>query len=546
MSLDPVSALPDTPHGAVTQRDRLAAIDPLLVVIALVSLVVYVLHGFDKALGRDLGVYAYGGQRFLEGDPPYVGILNRAGPLAHALPGVGIWLGRLVGVADVHGARGFFMLMAVACVCLVYVVTRDLTRSRAAAVVAATAFLGFQGFLDLATNGPREKTAMVLFLLGVLLAVLHRRWATSGACIALGTLTWQPVFFVAVVTAVTAALLAPDQRRQALGRIVIGGTVPTLIVVAYYAAQSAVHTFLEGFVLINAQYTVQPSPLSHADAVWTDLRSGYGASLWVIVLGLVAVPVVGVLSLPHAWRLHERTAATWVALGAGWVAGLGWSAVAFNAWMDLFVMLPLAALGVGGVAARMFRALDLRAAAAVAAALALAGTAYATVFSVSTRGDDLQEQRASVAAVLRAGPHPATILSLQAPEVLVMTHRVNPSPYQMFDHGFPAYIDATYPGGLAGYLAWIQRTGPTYIVTQTSFRPRWLMPWLEQHYADVGSTPQFRWWVSRSLGPAVRHRIRDRHQAAVSETAPAPTNTPDAAHDDPIPGAGRRIRQPGW
>ena len=515
-----VSTRLEMPRGAAPPRGRLAPIDPLLVVVALLSLVVYLLHGFDKALGRDLGVYAYGGQRFLEGDPPYVGILNRAGPLAHALPGVGIWLGRLVGVADVHGARGFFMLIAVLCVCLVYVVTRDLTRSRAAAVVAATAFLGFQGFLDLATNGPREKTAMVLFLLGALLAVLHRRWTVCGACVALGTLTWQPVFFVAVVIAVVGAVLTPEGRLQALGRMVIGGLVPTVVVVAYYAALGAVHTFLDGFVLINAQYTVQPSPFSHTDAVWTDLGNGYGASLWVIVLGLLAVPVLGLLSLRDAWRAQERTAATWVALGAGWVAGLGWSAIAYNAWMDLFVMLPFAALGVGGSAAWMFRRLDPRAAVGVATALALVGTAYAMVFSVTTRGDDLHEQRASIAAVLRSGPHPATILSLQAPEVLVLTNRVNPSPYQMFDHGFPDYIDATYPGGLEGYLAWIQRTAPTYVVTQTRFRPRWLTPWLKEHYADVGSTPQFRWWVSRTVKPAVRHKIRDADRAAVPESAP--------------------------
>jgi hypothetical protein len=214
-----------------------------------------------------------------------------------------------------------------------------------------------------------------------------------------------------------------------------------------------------------------------------------------------------------------------VALGAGWAAGLGWCAIAYNAWMDLFVMLPLAALGVGGLAARAFCRLRPRAVVAVTAALALVGTAYATVFSVTTRTDDLAAQRASIAAVLRNGPHPATILSLQAPEVLVMTHRVNPSPYQMFDHGFPDYIDATYPGGLDGYLAWIQRTAPTYVVTQTSFRPDWLMPWLEQHYADVGSTPQFRWWVSRTVRPAVRHRIRDAHRAAVPEVGPSPATS---------------------
>jgi hypothetical protein len=498
-------------------RGRLGSVDPLLGVVGLVSLVVYVLHGFDKALDRDLGLYTYGGQRLLAGDPPYVGVLNRAGPLAHALPAVGIWVGRRIGVGDVHGARALYMLLAVGCVCLVYLVTRDLTRSRGAAVVAAAAFLGFEGFLDLATNGPREKTAMVLFLLATFWALRHRHWATAGVFTAVATLIWQPVFFVAAATALTAALLAPAPRLRACVRFLVGGVVPTALVVVYYAANHAVHTFLEGFVLINAQYTEQAGPLGHLDRVFGGLRYGYGPSLWVIALGLVAVPVLAVRSVPTGWRGPDPVAVTSVALGVGWLAGLVWCCIAFNAWMDLFVMLPSAAIGLGGLVAWALERLDLRAALAVSVVLALVGTAYAAAFSVTTRGDDLRAERASISAVLHNGPHPATILSLQAPEVLVMTHRTNPSPYQMFDHGFPDYIDATYPGGLSGFLRWIQRTAPTYIVTQTTFHASWLTPWLRQHYADVGSTPQFRWWVSRTVRPAVRHRIRDAHRGAVGD-----------------------------
>ena len=492
-------------------------VDPLLVAVGGVGLVVYVLHGFDQALTRDPGVYAYGGQRLLEGDPPYVGILNRAGPLAHALPALGIGLGRQVGLSDVHGVRVFFMLIAVACLCLTYLLVRDLTGSRAAGLVAASAFLMFEGFVSLSTNGPREKAAMVMFLLAAMLAMLHRRWATCGVFVALATLTWQPVFFVAALTVVVAVLLAPDRRPAALLRVAVGGAVPTALVVLYYAANGAVHTFLEGFVLINAQYTVQPSPFAHLGVVWDGLRDGFGASLWVIAIGLAVVPVLAVASFGAARRTHEAEAASWVAIGVGWLAGLGWCAIAFNAWMDLLVVLPFAAIGVGGGAAWVLGRLDRRAAVATTVALALAATAYATVFSVTTRDDALLTQQASIRAVLRTGPHPATILSVQAPEVLVLTHRTNPTPYQMFDHGFPDYLDATYPGGLPGFVGSIQRTAPTYIVTQPTFRTPWLTPWLKQHYVDVGGTPEFTWWVSKSVRPQVRHEIRAAQAAAAPD-----------------------------
>ena len=484
---------------------RLASADPLIGLVGAVSFVVYVLHGFEAALTRDLGVYTYAGQRFLAGDPPYVAIMNRAGPLAHVLPAVGIWLGRLAGVGDIHGARAFFMLLAVGCVCLVYVVVRDLTRCRAAAVIAAAGFLSFEGFLDLAASGPREKTPMALFLLAALLALLHRRWATSGILIALATLTWQPVFFVAAVAALVAALLAPDRRAQALARIGLGGAATSAVVLVYYAANGALHTFFEGFLLINAQYTRQPHAWSDPAGVWGALRSGYGPGVWVVLLGLAAVLVLGVVSAGAAWRTREVAAVTWVSLGAGCLGGLIWSSTAFNGWADSLVLLPFAAIGVGGCAAAVIRRLNGRVAVPVTVTLALIGTAYATGFSVTTRRNDLSDQRAAIATILHLGPRHATMLSVQAPEVLVMTHRVNPTPYQMYGWGFSDYVDHTYPGGLAGFVAWIDRSAPTYIVMESGMRPWWLLPYLQEHYRKVRAAPQFDFWVSRS---AVKHRVR--------------------------------------
>ena len=59
---DTVSAPTPTPARGVGRTaslipDRMKSVDPLIAVVGLVSFVVYVLHGFDKALSRDLGVY---------------------------------------------------------------------------------------------------------------------------------------------------------------------------------------------------------------------------------------------------------------------------------------------------------------------------------------------------------------------------------------------------------------------------------------------------------------------------------------------------------
>ena len=499
-------------------RTRLASADPWVAAVGVVSLVVYALHGFDGVLKRDLGVYMYGAQRFLDGQPPYVGILNRAGPLAHALPAVGIWVGRQVGVGDVLAARYFYLLLSVACVCLVHVLARDLYGSRLVGVVSATAFLGFQGFLWMATDGPREKTAMVLFLLAALLALLHRRWATAGVFVALATLTWQPVFFVLAVTALVAVLLAPAGRWPAVLRVVLGGGVTSAVVLVYYAAHHAVHTFFEGFILINARYTSQPGVSS--SETWGLLKEGYGASVWLIVLGLVALPVLAALAVRPAWRTREAVPVTMVALGAGWLVGMGWAGVAFNGYLDLFEMLPFAAVGLGGIMAAALARLrpraDRRVTAAVAVGLAVALVAFATVTSVTTRSDILRKQRASVAAVLDHAPAGTTFLSVQAPEALVLARRTNPTPIQMFTNGFDRYIDDTYPGGLQGYADWVRRTRPDLIAVQNAFEPSWLTPVLAQGYRRVGKGPTFVWWASTDLPQSVRRSIHEAHALAMA------------------------------
>jgi hypothetical protein len=90
----------------------------------------------------------------------------------------------------------------------------------------------------------------------------------------------------------------------------------------------------------------------------------------------------------------------------------------------------------------------------------------------------------------------------------------------MFDNGFTAYVDATYPGGIAGYVAWLDRHQPTYVVMQTVMKPHWLLPWLKQHYVQVGSAPQFTWWVNNAVPPRMRAAMERANAEATAGTVP--------------------------
>ena len=141
---------------------------------------VFVVHGFDGDLTRDLGLYAYAGQQVADGVPPYVGVMNRAGPLAHLVPGLGAAAARLVGADDLLGMRVLFLVLSVVCVWVVYLLGRDLYENRLAGVVAAGLLVCVPGVITYATGGPREKTTMMLLLALALLATTRRRWWWAG------------------------------------------------------------------------------------------------------------------------------------------------------------------------------------------------------------------------------------------------------------------------------------------------------------------------------------------------------------------------------
>src|SRR5665809_119769 len=83
----------------------------------MVGIGIFLLHGFGGLLTRDLALYAYSGQQFAEGVPPYVAVLNRAGPLAHMVPGLGAMIARALGTDDLLTMRVLMMVLSAVAVC---------------------------------------------------------------------------------------------------------------------------------------------------------------------------------------------------------------------------------------------------------------------------------------------------------------------------------------------------------------------------------------------------------------------------------------------
>ena len=490
--------------------------DPVLV--GLVALVVYGLHGYDGVLDRDLGVFSYGGWLVAHGTAPYVGNFNSVGPLADAVPGLAMWLGGFIGVDPILSARLFFTVLSALCCALLCVLARDTLGSRAAGFLAPAVFLTFQGFIHLASDGPREKTTMVVFLLGCLILLGRRRWALAGACAALATLSWQPVLAVTLGVLVAAALLDQQAtRRRILLRFTVGGLVPSLVTVVYFLGAGALSRAIDGFIVINVRYTEQPSLLTRPRQIAFTLWSAYHWTLPLALVGLVALTVLGARAIPAARRpTVSPTARRQVMCAAGALVGTIWTVLVVNGGPDLFVLLPFAALGVAGTVLLVLDRLPRRAAVSGAAAVVAIGVVAAGVESVATRNDDLVLQRADVEAVLATQPSDATVASLSAPQVLALSGRRNPTPYQIMSKTQQRYLEATYPGGMAGLLQTLEDAHPTFVVVGVSAHAGWAADWLRTDYRRVGGNDGWRWYLARSAGADAQFRARVAHDEVMA------------------------------
>jgi hypothetical protein len=475
-------------------------VDPLVYVIGVTALIVYALHGFEGFLHRDLALYSYAGQQVVEGFPPYIGILNRSGPLAHLIPALGVAIARGADFDDVLGIRLVFMMLAVPCSSLVYLLARELFASRLAGLVSAASFLSFYGFIRLATWGPRAQTAMVLFLVFSLLAVAKRWWFSAGFGLSLAALVWQPALLVGLAAAITTIIaLQPSERLKAFFRFVVGGLVPASVFVIYFALVGALKEFIEAFLVINARYTV-PSPLLfNPSRKWAQMHA-YGITLWVFLVGLAALVIFTFVALRRGgWRAPARIPVA--AVGAASFAGIAWSFRDFNSWPDAFVLLPMAAIGIGGIAKELIDRLPAKATLVICLAWVVASVAIATTYSLTRQGHALVRQQAQVTRMLRILGPDVSMQSIGAPGPLVLSRKRNPTRHQIFVDGLNRYVNDTWPGGLRGFARWVGREEPTILSLNKKRVPRWLRRTVEREYRWAGPALGWAWYVHRSVEP---------------------------------------------
>lgn len=486
------------------------------VAVSAVAGVVFLVQGFQGALGRDLAIFVYAGQTVADGSAPYVDMVNRSGPLSHLVPGIGIWLGRLVGIDDVVAARMVCWALSVLTVYVVYRTAHRMFGSVPLAAATGLTMVMITGFVEHAARGPRDKTIMLVFLALALDSIVRRQWLRTGLYISLATLTWQPAFFPAIVTALVVLALARRDRVRALVRLGIGGVTPLALFLVWYAAIGHLRDFLDGFVLIHLSYTRQSGFMRAPGKFWDGAVAMYGFSWWALLLGCVAVVVAGVLAVRTVVRDRDQRdgdAAWRIGLGIGTVVAALWVFRAYNAWPDLYSIYPFAALGIGLVLAAVVGAVGrvlersgrgaAPAAWVIATAWCVAAVLVGGEYAVRHRVDRLEPQREQVLAVLEVLGPDASMQSVQAPGPLVLAGQRNPEKYQMFSLGLGEYVADTRPGALRGFTRDLLERRPDLLAVQDRFDTGWIQPALDE-YVRIGRSPYgYDLWVPADLDPAV-------------------------------------------
>jgi hypothetical protein len=486
-----------------------------------VALVLYSRYHLDGTLGRDEGIYAYGGQQMLHGVPPYKSIFDPKGPLATMLCGLGAGLGRLLGTSDVTMIRLVFFASAVLTVLAVYLLVTHLWYSPVGGFAAAAVFACFRAFARDALPGPDAKTPGVLFAVLAMWLLVRRRWFLAAFAAAAACLVWQPLFAFPLMCLVCPVLWsAPGERWPALRRAVAGTLTPIAATLVYFAATGAVGASYEAAFAYPLTGVRRGSEtyfgrIRHIASV-VDASCGPAALLfWVGLALLVAIVITALVRSRTDWRaaLADPVLSV-VAVTA--VLTFGYATLDFQAYPDVLPLLPYPAIGCGAAVAIVLRHVSETAARVVVAAT-LVAAAVATVLSAVWFTDDpandhyLRVERAEACAVQRVIPPDTRLYALGSPVPLVLTQRRNPDPFIYLYSGVAAWKVHHTKGGFDAWMRKIPASRSSVVVIDQwdgPLRPR-VDAWLTRHGYSGAFVGRWRVYAtSQAQRLAADHGVR--------------------------------------
>lgn len=490
--------------------ERLKNVLPGLLIVGLVSLaaaVVFEQYGFYGFLGRDDSIYIYSGQQMLRGIPPYVSMFDHKGPLAPMLAGAGVFAARLFSWDDVFGVRLLFFSLGSLAAGALFLLGRDLFKSRLIGLLSAALLVNFWAFGIYVPSGPQPKTPMLLFQVLAIWLTARRKWFWGGFFGCLAALTWQPMAIFPFLT----LLLAIFQSQQNSGWLtrllapLAGIALPLASVLSYFLFNNALADLFEGAILFNISHLERPagSFLKNLRGICNSIFAGFSTMAVPLVLGLLAFGLI------YYWRWRKNDGRLFsddpfAGALCSFPFLIALSLIDFQRYFDFYPLLPYASLGsawlvsgsIDAIARKETLGLIWRNAAASMMLIGLLGLAFMNYHYTAPAGiGDLNRQRAWAEQLAQEYGQDIRIASIGVPQSLVFLHKTNPNRYVFISNGIDNLIDARTPGGFEGWLKEMERSDPDVILYGTSkgeWIPR-LEEWLVEHYerARVGDWTVF-------------------------------------------------------
>jgi hypothetical protein len=429
----------------------------------------------------DRANWDYFAQVISRGGVPYRDVVNIKSPIAAYIGAAAILVAQPVGLRDIIAIRITYLLLAALTVALTFLVTLEYSNNVRLAVLAGTAMLMFDAFARFNSGGVQPKTAMIVFGLLSLWAILKDRPFAAGVFGMLSALSWQPGLLFAGAAGLAASRYLTSWRDRRAVKVIAGAAVPLAIMLAYFWVTGA----LKDFYLWNFNYTTmvyaprESRPLGDFFSHLNDMiNKPYRHASWLFYLAIAGL----VLALwQHARRTPERK--PWyddAPRHAVIIAGLVYFAfcmIDIQGPVDLIPLLPFVAIfaavamdyAIGklvylsarvGLKTNPALVTQLVTALLIAIMLfqsALTALQFEHPFPLLTDQDSIV---AEIVAQLQPGDE---IFTHGVTELLVLGRLTNASKYFLLDRGKDAYLDVVEQGGFAGWFERLKAERPRII-----------------------------------------------------------------------------------
>jgi hypothetical protein len=106
-------------------------------------------------------------------------------------------------------------------------------------------------------------------------------------------------------------------------------------------------------------------------------------------------------------------------------------------------------------------------------------------------------------------PPGATLLTADAPAPAVLMDKANPTRFQRFKNGIWGRLQDVWPGGAAGYVRWIDRSGTTVLAIGKGPLMNLVREQGLANYRRVGRGAAWSWYLNTSVPTQTRQAIRE-------------------------------------